>query len=338
MVTIKDVAARANVSVTTVSIVLNGKAAERKISEATVDKIMNAVRQLNYQPNIAARKLRAFDNNKPNIALYIAYDHRSSMLSQFLKSIYKEKTNGPYDFSIIVCPFKSGALYKEANLQSTDSFSAAIISTLAPADVEYLKKNKPPFPVVLMNRSIDGMSSVCANIQKSIDELVGLLQKKGHKQIAAILMEDSYLAAKVRSRNFLSACYEKGITCSNEHIILTTDSISGGAEAAKKLLSAPNLPKMLFCDTDSIALGVLHTFNKANIKIPDDFEIVAIRLSNSERSEYSIPSLTVIDIFLEQNIINCLKLVLDYLHNKITEPVQKTYDTIILYRESFPLI
>ena len=91
MATIKDVAAKANVSVTTVSIIINGKAEERKISEATVSRVMAAIAELNYQPNIAARKLRTFDNNRPNIAIYLAYDHRSHMFSQFVEAIYKEQ-------------------------------------------------------------------------------------------------------------------------------------------------------------------------------------------------------------------------------------------------------
>lgn len=335
MVTIKDVAARANVSVTTVSIIINGKAEERKISEATVNKVMAAISQLNYQPNIAARKLRTYDNNRPNIAIYLAYDHRSHMLSQFVEAIYKEKVKWAVDFTITVCPFKSGALCEETSLTSTTSFNAAIISTTAPDDMEYLKENRPPFPIVLMNRSIEGISSVCADTQKAIEELTDMLQKKQHTCVAALLMKDAYMANKFRSQSFLSACKRRGITSPNEFIILTEDSLAGGAKAAEQLLEIPNLPEVLYCDTDSIALGAVYTLNKAGIRIPEDLEIICICLSSSEQTAFSTPPITAIDISLVKNMVDCLNLVLNLLSNKVTEPVEKVYDAPILYRDSF---
>lgn len=338
MVTIKDVAARANVSVSTVSIVINGKASERKISEATVNKVMNAIAQLNYQPNIAARKLRTFDNNRPNIAIYLAYDHRSSMLSHFVEAIYKEQVSGAYDFSITICPYKSGALCDESTLTSTTSFNAAIITTTSPSDMKYLDKNRPLFPVVLLNRSIEGLSSICADIQQSINELAELLRRRNHKEVAAILMGDAYMANKYRSQTFLSACKKRNISFSDEHVILTEDSMAGGARAAKKLLELPSTPRALFCDTDSIALGAIHIFNRAGIRIPDDLEIISICLTSPDYTEYSTPSVTVIDISLERCMVDCLKLTLDLLAHKYTEPVQRVYSAPILYRESCPAL
>lgn len=336
MVTIKDVAARANVSATTVSIIINGKAEERKISAATVAKVKTAIAQLNYQPNIAARRLRTFDNNYPNIAIYLAYDHRSSMFNQFIESIYQEQVKSSYEFTITVCPFKSGHLFEENALSSTTSFSAAIITTISPADADFLKQNPPPFPVVLMNRSLDGFSSVCADTQASILELAEMIQKKGYQNISAILMQDAYMANKIRYQSFLNACEMRGISFSNDHIAFSEDSISGGVQAAEQLLKAGHLPPVLYCDTDSIALGATYLFNRSGIQIPGDVEIICICLSNKIYTQYSTPSITIIDISLEKNMVDCLKLVMDLLSNKITEPVNKVYKASVIYRESFP--
>ncbi len=59
MITIKDVARKAGVSGTTVSIILNGKADERRISEATRERVLSAMAELGYQPNLGARRLRS---------------------------------------------------------------------------------------------------------------------------------------------------------------------------------------------------------------------------------------------------------------------------------------
>lgn len=70
MATIKDVAKQAGVSVTTVSIIINGKAEERKISAATQERVAEAMRDLGYQPNLSARRLRSQENERPVIAFF----------------------------------------------------------------------------------------------------------------------------------------------------------------------------------------------------------------------------------------------------------------------------
>ena len=56
MASIKDVAAKAQVSISTVSIIINGKSKERKISKETQEKVLNAMKELNYQPNLSAKE------------------------------------------------------------------------------------------------------------------------------------------------------------------------------------------------------------------------------------------------------------------------------------------
>ena len=83
MASIKDVAAKAQVSISTVSIIINGKSKERKISKETQEKVLNAMKELNYQPNLSAKKLRLADTKK-TIALFWTTDFRGVMLARFL--------------------------------------------------------------------------------------------------------------------------------------------------------------------------------------------------------------------------------------------------------------
>ena len=87
MATIKDVAKAAGVSVTTVSIIINGKAEERKISEATRDRVLETMRELGYQPNLSARRLRNQDSKKPVIAFFWPIDYRTTILTSSVTMI-----------------------------------------------------------------------------------------------------------------------------------------------------------------------------------------------------------------------------------------------------------
>ena len=73
MVTIKDVASFAQVSPTTVSLIINGKAEERRISPLTCERVMQAMNILGYQPNLSARRLRSNEKLRPIIAFLLAH-------------------------------------------------------------------------------------------------------------------------------------------------------------------------------------------------------------------------------------------------------------------------
>ena len=104
MATIREVAALAGVSLSTVSIVINGQAAERKITDATCKKVWDAVEQLGYHPNIAARKLRVPDSGTLTIALYWSNDFRTALLGRFLQGMQRELSARP-DIELVVVTY-----------------------------------------------------------------------------------------------------------------------------------------------------------------------------------------------------------------------------------------
>lgn len=85
MITIKQLAKELEISPSAVSIVLNGKAEERKISKATQNLILRAAADRGYQPNIAARRLRGgYGADELQVAIFWAKDFRASMVARFM--------------------------------------------------------------------------------------------------------------------------------------------------------------------------------------------------------------------------------------------------------------
>ena len=89
MATIKDVAARAGLSTTTVSIIINGKAAEKSIPQTTVDKVHKAMQELNYRPDQYARRLRTGSVRKPVIGFFWPLDHRTNLIGTLVTAMEK---------------------------------------------------------------------------------------------------------------------------------------------------------------------------------------------------------------------------------------------------------
>lgn len=127
MATIKDVAKQAGVSVTTVSIIINGKAEERKISAATQQRVAEAMRDLGYQPNLSARRLRSQENERPVIAFFWPLDYRVSILASFLNFIQIEIAESGFDCEMMIQTYENDKLEQYGTTFLKNGYSGAII-------------------------------------------------------------------------------------------------------------------------------------------------------------------------------------------------------------------
>ncbi|WP_077894206.1 LacI family DNA-binding transcriptional regulator [Clostridium felsineum] len=335
MSTIKDVAKLSGVSPSTVSIVLNGNSAKRNISEKTQKKVMDAVKKLNYHPNIAARKLRSKDSrSKPTIALYWSSDISVNIMSRFLRGLYSELTKSDNDYNVVICPYKTNCLHLEKGIQSENSFDAAIIANVSNCDLEYLNNTSLNLPIILFNRLSKKYSSVNVNNYNMGKIAADLFNKNGHKKVGAILTKSLNLSMANRNKGFIETCKNYGIELSEDYIIGSDNSIKGGAYAAKEFLKLKNTPKALFCNSDSIALGVINVLNKEKINVPDDIELIAIGMTDNDYTEFSNPSITIVDIPIEKMAEGSIKLISDLLNGKIYNPTSLTFDAPLIIRES----
>lgn len=334
MPTIKDVAALAGVSISTVSIVLNGKAQERKVAPQTYKKVMDAINTLNYNPNITARRLRSSEDNKPTIALYWPLDYRTTYLSSILKGIHAEIKRLNYDSDVVVCTYENDALSDESNLRSRNKFSAAIIGGTSFKDMEYLKTFEPQIPTILFNRYIDKYSTVCIDNDLSAYKAARLFAAKGHKRVAVFTTVTPHLAMNIRAMSFIKACKELNIIIEEDYIIESENSYEGGALAARKLLTLEDRPQALFCISDFLALGACSVFNKESVKIPRDLEIIAIGMSDPNSTEYATPPITVVSIPTEEMAADCVNIIYNIFKNKLTPPIHKIHESKLLLRDS----
>ena len=333
MATIKDVASQAGVSATTVSIILNGKSETRKISKATQEKVWQAVRELNYHPNISARKLRSDESHKPTIAIYWSKDFETFLMSRFLRGL-QDGVISQYQFDLVICPYEKDTLHAERGLKNTSMFHAAIIMSASEKDMVYLEENEPLIPIILFNRTSEKFSSV--NIDNSASEQAALhFARKGIKNVALITADSSYYAMELRLRAFINACEEQKLILKREHIITAEHSIRGGVEAAEKLLAA-NPPPALFCDSDFLAAGVLYVCQKNGVRIPQDLEIITMAMTGRRSSEFTIPPLTIIDFPMEKMAAACLQIISDIIKLNASAPEHRYFETPLIIRASSP--
>ena len=335
MASIKDVAQLAGVSFSTVSIIINGKAAERKISEETQQRVRDAMKQLQYRPNISAKKLKDSENDKLVIALFWSFDFRKAMLARFLTGLQDCIQESQADIEIVVYAYKNKELYKEQSLIQGNQFHAAIIANASDEDLSYLDSIQTLVPIILYNRFSDKYSSV--NIR---DEEIGRLAaehlyQQGYRRTALITSHSNFSGMLVRERSFVHRMEELGGSCLMDKIV-TENSVEGGVAAGKNMLDGNLLDQSdsLFCASDAMAIGIVHSLYEAGYSVPEKVGIIAIGNGNPHYSKYNNPPLTVVNIPMEQMAHSCYDLVIREVNN-MSDQIERIYfDTEIHARRS----
>ncbi len=329
MASIKDVAIKAGVSFSTVSIVVNGKSKERKISEKTQQKVLEAMRELNYQPNLSAKRLRNINDTNKTIALFWTTDYRGVMLNRFLSGLQETIENLKLDYEIVICLYKNDKLYKELNDKNLNKYHGAIVANASEKDLEFLENSNFVTPVVLHNRKLERYPSVCMD-DVQIGNDVGQLFSSNHKKVCIVKSPFTYAGMEVREDTFVETCKKLDVEVIS--YVAETNSLTGGYNISDKI-DFTNF-EAIFTASDSIALGLLHWCFENNVTIPEDIKLFSIGNGISQYSEFSNPSLSVINIPLEQCANECLlslKKLLEY-----EKPENKIINSNIIFRSSYP--
>lgn len=303
MSSIKDVAKLSGVSISTVSIIVNGKEKERKISENTVNKVKKAMKELGYVPNVSAKKLRT-NSDRKTIALYWTNDFRGIMLPQFISGIEDTINELKLNYDLIIYPYKINHLQDEPSIKHMN-YHGAIIANCSNKDLEYLNSITPLIPICLYNRKSEKYRSVYVDDELIAQKTAEIIEDKDVTLVRAPAVFDGMNTRIDSLKKYLN---DKNIS----EYALKDNSTKVAYESASLI----SLNGCVYCDSDLIALGIMHYCFVQGIKIPEDVRLVAIGNGLNTISEYLNPSLSVVSIPLKRMAKECL-IMLDSLLNNI---------------------
>lgn len=336
MSTIKDIAREAGVSIATVSIVLNGKGQERKISAETQSRIQQIARQLNYVPNQSAKKLRSAAKDSYAVAFYWATDFRINYLARITLGIQKEIMQQKKVVHLTVVPYKVDHLQQQMETTQNEFFNGIIIANMSNKDMSYLENHTIPCPVVLFNRESQRYSSVTMDNYKIGQNVAKHFLAKGIYDAGVLTHDTSFPIMRLWMQGFLDAFAAAGHPIPAERVWLCSTSASSAIEIIHALHQAHSLPKAMFCVSDVLAHGMLYGCNELGISIPQDIEVFTIGVNMAEINDYAIPSLSRIDIPMGQIGENCLNLLVDLIEKKEANPAVRYIDGIKIIGHSSP--
>ncbi len=296
MATIKDVAALAGVSISTVSFVLNGKAGEMKVSDTTAQKVMKAAAKLRYKPSSTARRLRTAAVERPSIVLYWPMDSRTGYATLILESIRKEVERQQLECDLLLRGYHNDCLHLQKELLDTSDYSVAIIGATSSKDSAYIETLSPLLPIIMFNRNSNIFSTVLSEEETAIRDAVQLLSDKGIRNTALFRGTKSYIAYDYRLKTLMNTLTEFGIEVAPEHDIEAEDRCEGGASAARKLLLCEHRPQALITMTDTIAFGASYVLSRSGIRLPEDMLLLTFAIGDPEITKYATPSLSAIEM------------------------------------------
>ena len=314
-VTIYDVAREANVSMATVSRVVN---ANQNVKPATRKKVLKVIEELGYRPNAVARGLAS---KKTTTVGVIIPDISNSMYAELARGI--EDIATMYRYNIILSNSDQNE-NKELQLLETmlgkQVDGIVFMSDVISAELLY-EMQRSPTPIVLAG-SIDesaAIASVNIDYYGAAYEVVKKLIDNGHKKIAFVSGPfTSRINKAYKLKAYQEALTDAGIEFDENLVVECNNTYDEGIEAAKTLASYE--PTAYFVSNDEMSIGVLHGLGELGKKIPEDAEVISYE--NSKLARMARPTLTSVAFPLYDIGAVSMRLLTKYMNDEEIEEKQ----------------
>jgi DNA-binding LacI/PurR family transcriptional regulator len=273
MTTIVDVAKKAGVSVSTVSYALSGV---RRISEKTRQRVLKAVEELDYHPNLLARGL-VNKRTKIIALLYpaIASDFLDDLQLDFIASVAKTSSHYGYGLLLFTSPMDKQEITRFTNEGLVDGVILMEVQRHDPR-VELLKELGYPFSLIGHTASNEGNSFVDMDFYGAFHLCIRHLAELKHREIAFLPIVNDY---ETQLQNYLFESvrgFEDSVrTMGIQGVIHSCESTTqGGYEAMKALLEERPGLSAIIAGTEPIYTGAARALLEKGLRVPMDFSVI----------------------------------------------------------------
>lgn len=308
-VTSHDVAKLAGVSQTTVSLVFRGTASTR-VGPDTRTRVLDAARELGYEPNAVARALVQGRSHSVGIAVPALRD-----------PFFLDVVTGAQR---VLRAEGYAVLFAEADGGDSVSSSVALLRArqvdgllidpvgLASVDASALVGVR----VVLLDDQSDDWPGVRADAEQAGRLVAEHLLSLGHRRLGFLGPLAEAPSSRGRERGFARVTREAGVTLLSDRVRRVPATVEGGREGMRTLLGLDDPPTAVFCATDRIALGALKSCAHARVRVPDAISIVGC--GDAESASLVTPELTTVNLRPHEVGARAARLLLDLLNNAPT--------------------
>lgn len=282
--TIHDVARLANVSVSTVSRVFNGK---DRVSEGTRKRVIKAMKALNYVPSTIAASMIT---GKTKVVLVMVPNFENPYYAQVFAGVEAKLRENSYYAIVITHDNYSSEAYAHIRAK----FDKIVDGIIAVPDwnLQFYKSwNKP---CVIIDRYVRGvdLSRVLVDNYQGTRMLTEELVNAGHRKIAMISAKTWAVTISDRLEGYRSVLRDHHIPIRDEYIVLDNLTISTGYCGLKELMKLPEPPTAIVAANNLICIGCIQACRELDLVIGEDISLVGY--DDHALAQYVPPGITVV--------------------------------------------
>ena len=272
MVTLKEIAKRCDCSVATVSKALNGMS---DISVSMAAKVKQVADELGYWPNAAARTLKT--NRSKTIGLLMFLKNETVWTHEYFGSIANAIQNEMEQMDYDVTPIKAeSAILRNGYLTYCRyrNYDGVIVMSAGFTEDSLMDLINSDIPLVTIDYAVYNRGAILSDNVKGVKELVHYLYDMGHRRIANIHGEDTYVT-RTRLASFYSACEECALAIPDRYMIPSVyHDPKLSEQATYTLLDMPEPPTAILYPDDLSMIGGLNALRARHLHVPTDMSIV----------------------------------------------------------------
>ena len=286
---LEDVAQRAGVSTATVSRVLNNIGVVR---EATRDRVLRAVEELKYYPNVHARALAGGNNRTLGIIV-------SNLDNPFFLDVYRslEEKAAEQEYELLVANtgYEPERLKAHVRLMIGRRLGglALVVSEMDPALLDELAVCNVPTVVYDVGTPRESLLNIKVDYHQGMQSIAEYLYGLGHRRLAYIGHHSGLGPLNSRRATFVEVM-EHFAPNVEFRTVANSDGYRGGAGAARELYESGFRPTAIVCVNDCMAVGVLRQLREYGLRVPEDVSVTGF--DNITLAEQLCPALTTANI------------------------------------------
>ncbi|MDR1377405.1 MAG: LacI family transcriptional regulator [Synergistaceae bacterium] len=274
MVTIREIALEASVSISTVSRVLNGHA---RVNPEMQERVLAVAKRRHYEPNFFAKGLRS---GQARTIAFIIPDIANPMFPPMVLGV--ENMAHSRGYRVVLCNTNEDVQTEKEYIASLNHglVDGFIFATALPDSYHIVELHDSGVPVVLVSRIIgedQKIDGICIDNRRAAYKAVRYLLDQGIREIAMLGGSSRIVSYVHRLEGYRRALNEAGVPY-REELVYTVDSIDPeeAAQNIYKIYKNTPIPEGIFAASDPKAVGAIHALKKLGYSIPRDVSIISI--------------------------------------------------------------
>lgn len=317
MATIKDVAERAGVSTATVSYVLNGTGT---VTAATRQRVLDAVSELKYQPNHAARSLRGRSRTLGLLMPALSARLAEPGLGEILSGLADAAAHHNYSLLLTSSPTEDAEHLLGEQLLRTGRIDGLLIFDVRVDDERVGHLLAAGLPCVCAGPPPESCSVAyaCTDVRSGACNAIQHLLTLGHRRIGLITLPSDLTVSSWQHEGYVTALASVGIEFDPLLAVEAGTSQDAGITAMQELLDLPHPPSAVLACSDDLAVGAMHALHRAELQVGRDVSLIGF--DDLPLAAHMQPPLTSLRAPRRELGWHLARLLIEHIENRQTLP------------------